>query len=183
MTDTRERALSQLATEGRVTLRGRALRMWLLWLLCLVLAAACLAIIIGPLTNLPFGSSRRDSWFTVAMGAFGVLFFGVLGTAVLPLRATRQSKALVLDRDGLRIEGSTPIPWGWVRSVVPGEGRHASVTLAVDPNALRAWSAHQRRTRRMALRGHRGIVRVPPLKGMQPADAVAVIIAAGDRLA
>lgn len=180
---TLDRALAELDATGRVALPGRPVPVLLLWLVCLAFAAIGVAMVVIPLTNLPFGTGRRDNLFTVITGAVGFLFFGVLGTIALPTRARRQGPALVLDRVGLHLDGRAPVHWGTVRGLHVSPQRGVGVMLMVDPTRTHPWVRGQSRVMpHLSWREGGYAVYIPALKGLRPEQVVTLIDAAGQRL-
>ena len=180
MTDTYSLAREQLERTGAVTLPGRTLRMWGMALLALGFAVTGAAMVVVPLSDLPFGSSRRDSPLTVLGGAMAVVLFGAL-VPIFAARAPRQRRALTLSYTGLAVEGGPWIDQSWIRDVRVGAGRGSSVDIVLYPFGMEQWSRH--RPPLLAWMHRRsGVVPVPPLRGMDPAQTAFLILAAWGRL-
>ncbi|GEK79375.1 hypothetical protein [Agrococcus baldri] len=92
-------------------LRGRRLGHVVGLLACLAFCAAGVAMILGPLTALPFGSSRWDSPVTVLVGVISLAFFGAAGVPALVSGIRHAGRAVVIDARGLALEGRPAIPW------------------------------------------------------------------------
>ncbi|WP_306231816.1 hypothetical protein [Agrococcus beijingensis] len=154
-----------------LVLRGRA-RPWV-WVLlgCAAFTVAGVAMIVGPLSDLPFGSSRRDSLFTVIMGAVAVLFFGVAGGGAALHGLIHHRRALVIDRAGLRNQGGQLVPWYEVHGVllVPaGREQQLQVMLRLGPAGERAWLTGVAPVARWLQRLNRAGMPVPTLADGDP---------------
>jgi hypothetical protein len=135
-------ALHRVARGERVVLRGRLAP----WLLLLgggaAFSAAGIAMMVGPLSSLPFGSSRWDGPFTVVMGAVAVLFFGVVGGSVALHGLRHRRHALVLEPAGLRNQGGELVPWSHVvgtERVLQPRTKRPQVLVRVTRQGSRAW--------------------------------------------
>lgn len=181
MTDTYSLAREQLERTGAVTLPGRPWRMWGLALLSAGFAAASVAMVLVPLSDLPFGSSRWDSPFTVLVGALGVVLFGVLGLPMLVARAVRQPRALTVSYSGLSVDGGPWIDRSWVLDVRAGDGRGSSVEIVLYPYGMQQWS-RRRPPLQAWMHRRNGVVRAAPLAGIDPAQTALLILMAWDRL-
>lgn len=170
-----------LAQHGTVVLRGRTLRLWLLWLVCLVFGSTSLALVIGPLTSLPFGDGPRDTPFDVVMGALGFLLFGGVGWWLLPLHIHRQRAAVIIGRDGVKLAGSAPIPWSAIEEVHPGGQHRLGVTLLLDHRGLHAGADNGLAHALYAIRTGRGAVQLPPVRGLSREEVVALLAAGAAR--
>ncbi len=178
-----EQTMQALRSSGRAVLGGRPLQAWLLVVLGVAFTVMSAALVIGPLSDLPFGSSRWDSPVAVAIGAAGLLLFGAVGLPLLVRRAARQGSAVVLDCEGLTIEGGPRIPWRGLWEIEEGDGSSSSATLRLQPAALRAHVAAHPAPLRLLLRGSRGFLRVPLLEGLEPAETAALLtVARGEAL-
>lgn len=180
MTDTYSIAREQLERTGAVTLPGRTWRMWGMALLALGFAVTGAAMVVVPLSDLPFGSSRRDSPVTVLFGAMGVVLFGAL-VPIFAARAPRQRRALTLSYTGLAVEGGPWIDQSWIRDVRAGDGRRTSVVISLHPYGMQQWARHQPPLLAWMHRRN-GIIRVAPLRGMDPAQTAFLIRMAWNRL-
>lgn len=178
---TYDAAMRALAQDGVVTLRGRTRRLWALWAVCLVFGVTCLALVIGPLTSLPFGDGPRDTPLGVAIGALGFLLFGGLGWWLLPLHALRQREAVVIGRDGVRVSGSPPIGWSSIEEVHAGGAHGLGVTLLLDRPAPRAGADNRLAHALYAARTGRGAVQLPPVRGLSRDEVVALLAAGAAR--
>ncbi len=171
-------AMDELRRSGSVRLPARTARAWQLGAGCIVLAVAALAMVLGPLTSLPFGSDARDTPFHVAMGVLGFLFFGVGGSWLVPRYARQLGGGIVIDRRGVRVPGGSTVPWSQIVSVHRSRGRRA-VTLIVRG---RAHGSEGRLGEAVfALRtGHSAVV-LPRARHIDP-DGVAALLTEGRRL-
>ncbi|MGM1029674.1 MAG: hypothetical protein ACQEWM_07335 [Actinomycetota bacterium] len=147
-----------------VAMRGRA-RTWIGVLLGgVAFTVAGAAMVVGPLSDLPFGSSRFDTPFTVLVGAVGVLLFGgVFGTTAIR-NLVRLPRALVLEPDGLRNHGGELVPWHEVRDVtLRATGGREHVLLQLGDAGTRAWLTGVAPAARWIARRERAGMPVPPL--------------------
>ncbi|MCR8670969.1 hypothetical protein [Agrococcus sp. HG114] len=164
---------TRVAGGERVAFRGRLAPLLLLLVGGAAFTVAGLALVIGPLSSLPFGSSRWDSPVTVLVGAACVLFFGVMGGDVTIRGLAGRSRAVELDPHGIRLYGAELVPWHAVRAaslVVPPRGRRAQVHLLLTPEGGRAWRTGIAPAARWLQRFSPTIALVPDVVGLEPRD-------------
>jgi hypothetical protein len=179
-------ALADRVLRGEaVALRGRTAP-WLLLLLggaLFVLPSA--AMIIGPLTSLPFGSSRWDSPFVVAVGIVGVLFFGVVGWSTAVHGLLHRQRAIVLEPAGVRHNGGALVPWQEVGGTLVAQtgrnGKGRQLLLEISPSGERPWLTGAAPMARWMHRLNRGHMPLPAIARLEAAEVGALIAIAQSR--
>lgn len=148
-----------------VALRGRA-RTWIGVLLgSLAFTVAGAAMVIVPISDLPFGSSRYDTPLTVLVGAVGVPLFGVVFGTTAVRSLIRLPRALLLEPDGLRNQGGDLVPWHEVRDVtLRTAGGRERVLLQLGDAGMRAWLTGVAPAARWIARRERAGMPLPPLE-------------------
>lgn len=151
-----------------VTLPGRAsTSLWML-LGCIAFTAGGAAMIIVPLTSLPFGSGRWDGPFTMLVGAAAVLFFGVMGGSAAVHGLRRRRVALVLEPAGLRCRGSALVAWQEVHGIAHASAdRQGALLLQLSEEGDRAWTTGVAPTLRWLHRRSRSGAPLPAIAGIE----------------
>ncbi|WP_157674198.1 hypothetical protein [Agrococcus carbonis] len=168
-----------------VALRGRAAPGVLMLLGGAAFAVASAALVIGPLSSLPFGSSRWDSPFVVLVGLVGVAFFGVVGVSTGLHVLAHRRRALVLEPHGLRHHGGDLVPWREIGAAAIAHtgkrGKGRQLLLHVSPAGQRPWLTGAAPLARWMHRLNRGTMPVPELARLEPAEVGALIAIAQSR--
>lgn len=161
---------ARVASGELVTLPGRVVPWLGLLLAAAAFSAVGVAMMWGPLSSLPFGSSRWDSPFTVLVGAVSVLFFGVLGGGAALHGLRHRRRALVLEPRGLRFQGSALVPWSAVRrtvQVAQPRNRKVQLLVALSPTGMEAWRTGVAPGARWLHRFNRGTVSLPDVRDLR----------------
>lgn len=183
--DARELA-SRVAAGETVVLRGQASALLLLLLGAAAFTAAGIAMTVGPLSSLPFGSSRWDSPFTVLFGLAAIGFFGGVGgsAAVHGLRHVR--RALTIEAEGLRHHGGHLVPWQSVHGLLrttSGKRGQGQLFVRIGHEGTRAWLSGVAPLSRWMHRFNRGKHPLPRTAGIRQADLWELLELARERAA